>query len=159
MVAFTLNMIMASLWLLLSNDPGVPSFILGFITGYLIIAGFRGLIPGGATYIRRTRALGRFALYFLWQFLVANFSVAAVVLLRPRARLHPGFVDLDVSALRPPEILLLTYCITLTPGTVSIRISDDYRTLVVHALDAADAAAIQRDVDRQLIQPILAFTR
>lgn len=159
MVAFTLNMLMATLWLLLSSDPGVPSFILGFITGFLIIAGFRGLIPDGAVYVRRTRALGRFALYFLWQFLVANFSVVAVVLFRPRARLRPGFVDLDVSTLRPAEILLLTYCITLTPGTVSIRISDDYRTLVVHALDAADAAAIQRDVDRQLIQPILAFTR
>ena len=81
------------------------------------------------------------------------------MLFRARAKMHPGFVDLDVSALRPPEILLLTYCITLTPGTVSIRISDDYRTLTVHALDAADAAAIRRDLHRQLIQPILAFTR
>ena len=159
MIAFTLNPIMATLWLLLSNDPGVPSFILGFITGYLIIAGFRGLLPGGAAYVRRTRALVRFALYFLWQFLVANFSVAQVVLFRSRDRLRPDFVELDVAALRPPEILLLSYCITLTPGTVSIRISDDFHTLTVHALDAADPAAIQRDINRQLIQPILAFTR
>lgn len=159
MIPFTLNMVMAVLWLLLSHEPGVPSFLIGFMTSYLVIAGFRGLVPGGAAYIRRTRALLRFALYFLWQFLVANFSVAMVVLFRNRAHLQPGFVDLEVAHLRPPEILLLTYCITLTPGTVSIRISDDYRVLTVHALDAADAGAIRRDVDRQLIQPILAFTR
>lgn len=159
MTAFTLNMVMATLWLLLSSTPGVPSFLIGFMTGYVIIAGFRGLIPDGAVYIRRTRALGRFALYFLWQFLVANFSVAAAVLFRPRARLHPEFVEVDVSALRPPEILLLTYCITLTPGTVSIRLSDDYRLLTVHALDASDPEAIRRDLQRQLVEPILAFTR
>jgi multisubunit Na+/H+ antiporter MnhE subunit len=159
MMAFALNMIMATLWLLLSSEPGVPSFIIGFITSYLLIAAFRGLLPDGATYIRRTQAMVRFALYFLWQFLVSNFTVATTVLLRRRDALKPGFVDLDVAALRPPEILLLTYCITLTPGTVSIRISDDYGVLTVHALDAADPAAIQRDIQRQLIKPILAFTR
>ncbi len=159
MMAFSLNMIMATLWLLLSSQPGVTAFILGFITSYALIAAFRGLLPDGATYIRRTQAMVRFALYFLWQFLVSNFTVAATVLLRSRAQLKPGFVDLDVSSLRPPEILLLSYCITLTPGTVSIHISDDYRHLTVHALDAADAAAIQRDIHRQLIEPILAFTR
>ena len=74
-------------------------------------------------------------------------------------RMGVDFVDLDVSGLRPPEILLLTYCITLTPGTVSIRLSDDYRTLTVHALDGADPEGIRREVRRQLIQPILAFTR
>ncbi len=159
MAAFTLNMLMAGMWLLLSSEPGVPSFIIGFLTGYAIMAAFQRLLPGGASYIRRSNALARFALYFLWQFLVANFSVALIVLLRSRDQLHPEFVELDVTALRPPEILLLTYCITLTPGTVSIRISDDFHTLTVHALDAADAAGIQHDVNRQLIQPILAFTR
>ena len=159
MAPFLLNMVLATLWLLLSQEPGVPSFIIGYLTGFLLIAPFRGLLPGGARYINRTHALARFALYFLWQFMVANFSVAWAVLFRPRASLRPGFVDLDVAGLRPPEILLLTYCITLTPGTVSINISDDYRTLTVHALDLADAEVIRRDVDRQLIQPILAFTR
>lgn len=159
MAAFILNVLMAVVWLLLSADSGVPSFILGYLAGYAVIAGFRGLLPGGADYIRRANALGRFAAYFLWQFFVANFSVAAAVLFRPRGKMRPDFVDLDVSSLRPPEILLLSYCITLTPGTVSIRISDDYRTLTVHALDAADPAGIRSDIQRQLIQPILAFTR
>lgn len=159
MPAFILNVLMAVMWLLLSRSRDVPAFLLGFLAGFALIAAFRGLLPGGPAYVRRTRALARFALYFLWQFLVANFSVAAAVLFRPRAALRPDFVDLDVSGLRPPEILLLTYCITLTPGTVSIRLSDDYRTLTVHALDGADPEGIRREVRRQLIQPILAFTR
>jgi NADH:ubiquinone oxidoreductase subunit 2 (subunit N) len=159
MVAFALNMIMASLWLLLSNDPGRAVLHPGL---HHRLPDYRGL---PRTHPRRRhlhpahprdrplRPL--FPVAVPGRQLQRGHGGAAA----PARRLHPGFVDLDVSALRPPEILLLTYCITLTPGTVSIRISDDYRTLVVHALDAADAVTIQRDVDRQLIQPILAFTR
>lgn len=159
MYAFTLNMVIATTWLLLSSHPGVPSFTVGLATGYLLIAAFRSLLPDGPAYIRRSLALLRFALSFARQFVVANFSVAVTVLARSRDALHPNFITYDISGLRPGEILLLTYCITLTPGTVSIQISDDQRNLVVHALEASDPDGIRRQIDRDLKQPILAFTR
>ena len=45
------------------------------------------------------------------------------------------------------------------PLAVGFAYVDDYRTLTVHALDGADPEGIRREVRRQLIQPILAFTR
>lgn len=159
MYAFTLNMVIATIWLLLSSRPGVPAFLIGFVTGYALIAAFRHLLPGGPDYVRRSWALLRFVLSFGWQFLKANFSVAAAVLLRSRDSLNPNFLTYNVADLRPGEILLLTYCITLTPGTVTIRVSDTQDCLIVHALDADHPDEIRRQIDRDLKAPILRFTR
>lgn len=159
MNAVALNLVMAAIWLLLSKAPSTAVFVIGYLVGYGLIALFRSLVPGGPAYIRRTAALLRFACSFAWQFLVANFSVAAVVLLRPRERLAPNYLTYDTSGLTPGEILLLCYCITLTPGTVGIRVSEDQKTLVIHALDAADPVAIRAAILRDLQKPIQAFTR
>lgn len=159
MNAVALNLVIATIWLLLSREPSTAVFVIGYVVGYGLIALFRSLVPGGPAYIRRSVALVRFAFFFAWQFLVANFSVAAVVLLRPRDRLAPNYLTYDTSGLTPGEILLLCYCITLTPGTVSIRVSEDRKTLVIHALDAADPEAIRASILRDLQQPIQAFTR
>ncbi len=159
MTALAINLVLATLWLLLSRQPSTADFVIGYLLGYGLIALFRPLLPGGPDYIRRSLALVRFAGLFAWQFLIANLSVAATVLFRSRERLSPNYVTYDISALRPGEILLLSYCITLTPGTVSIRVSDDARTLILHALDAEDPAAIRASLDRDLVAPILAFTR
>ena len=159
MYAFTLNMLIANVWLLLSRDPGVPSFAIGFLIGFGLLALFGDVLPGGRRYVRRVLALISFALYFVRLFLIANFSVAATVLFRSNDRLHPNFITYDVSALNPGEILLLSYCITLTPGTVSIRIDDAFHTLTLHALDAQNPDAIRAGIDRSLTQRILRFTR
>jgi multisubunit Na+/H+ antiporter MnhE subunit len=159
MKALALNLVIATIWLLLGKPPQTSDFVIGFLLGYGLIALFHALIPGGRAYIRRTLAFIRFAGLFTWQLIAANFSVAAAVLFRSRRSLAPNYVTYDISGLRPAEILLLSYCITLTPGTVSIRVTDDERTLIVHALDAADPAAIRAALDKELKQPILAFTR
>lgn len=159
MYAFTFNMLIANVWLLLSRDPGVPAFVIGFLIGFGLLALFRDLLPDGRDYVRRTLALFAFALYFVRLFVIANFNVAATVLFRSNDRLHPNFLTYDVSNLKPPEILLLSYCITLTPGTVSIRIDDTFSSLIIHALDAQDPDAIRAGIDRDLTQRILRFTR
>ena len=44
------------------------------------------------------------------------------------------------------EITLLANMITLTPGTLSVDVSDDRSTLYVHALECSDADGIRRDI-------------
>lgn len=159
MYAASLNFVIATIWLLLSGKPSVPTFILGFIAGFLGIAAFRSLLPGGPAYVRRSLAFLRFTILFAQEFLLANFSVAATVLLRSRDALHPNFITYDIRDLRPGEILLLTYCITLTPGTMSIRVTDDFSSLIIHALDAEEPDRIRQSIDLRIRKPMLAFTR
>jgi multicomponent Na+:H+ antiporter subunit E len=47
---------------------------------------------------------------------------------------------------RDLEITLLANLITLTPGTLSVDVSEDRRTLYVHALDCSDPQATKRAI-------------
>jgi multisubunit Na+/H+ antiporter MnhE subunit len=55
--------------------------------------------------------------------------------------------------------LLLSHCITLTPGTSTIDIENDFRELRLHALDGSDLAGVRAGIKANLEARILAFTR
>jgi multicomponent Na+:H+ antiporter subunit E len=158
MKLFLVNLGLALLWTFLSSPPSLVSFVLGFGVGFVLTAAGERMFPG-QRYSRRVLALGRFVLRFCREFALANFTVAAVVLLRSRDALHPGYLTYDVTGLSPLEILLLSHCISLTPGTTSVEIEDEGRTLLLHALDAKDPEEVRRSIDRLLKEPMLAWTR
>lgn len=158
MKSFALNVLIAVIWLLLSAEPSVAVFALGGLVGFALLAGFHRVL-GSGDYARRVFALGRFAFVFTWEFLAANASVVWTVLFRARESLRPNFITYDVAGLKPFEILLLSYCLSLTPGSTTVKVTDDFQTLVLHTLDVDDADAIRARLDRVLKQGILSFTR
>ncbi|MFT3974239.1 MAG: Na+/H+ antiporter subunit E [Amaricoccus sp.] len=83
-------------------------------------------------------------LAFLRDLALSSLAVARTVL-DPR-RAAPGFVTVPLTRARTDlEITLVANYITLTPGTLTVDVSPDRRTLLVHALDA-DAASVRADV-------------
>lgn len=87
----------------------------------------------------KLRQIVQLALMFLWELLASALRVALLVL-RPnlRASLRPAIVALPLSVRSDAEITLLACMITLTPGTLSVDVSDDRTTLFVHVLDLDD---------------------
>ncbi|MCX8157909.1 MAG: Na+/H+ antiporter subunit E [Verrucomicrobiae bacterium] len=158
MKAFALNLLIATIWLLLSQSPSPAVFALGFLAGFLLLAAFKSVV-GAEDYIRRWVGLVRFILLFTREFITANLNVAWTVLFRPPTTLRPGFVTYDVSGLSRTEILILSYCLTLTPGTTTVDISPDFKTLVFHALDAQEPEQLRAQLDNKLKPALLAFTR
>jgi multicomponent Na+:H+ antiporter subunit E len=80
-----------------------------------------------STLASRTRhALGLAGL-FAWELLLANFRVAADVL--HGNRIEPAVVAIPLDVTSDGEILLLSMLINITPGSVTIDLSDDRRTL------------------------------
>lgn len=152
------NLLIATLWLFLSQGRSTLDFFLGLALGFALLSAFHAVL-GKRDYPRRTWALVVFAVAFTRQFILANLNVAAVVVGRRPESLQPHFFTYDVSGLRLGEILILSYCITLTPGTATVQISDDHRTLVLHGLDVEDVEALRRDLDRTLKEPLLRVTR
>lgn len=158
MRAFAINLLIAVIWLLLNQSPSPTVFALGFLVGFLFLAAFRTVI-GAEDYLRRWIALARFMVLFAREFVVANLNVAWTVLFRPVDSLRPGFVTYDVSGLTRAEILILSYCLTLTPGTTTVEISPNFKTLVFHALDAQDVEQLLAQLDHKFKPALLAFTR
>ena len=64
----------------------------------------------------------------------------------PRMDLKPGIFAYRLKLDRNFEITLLANLITLTPGTLSVDVSPDRKTLFVHAIDCSDPEKNRRDI-------------
>lgn len=95
--------------------------------------------------MRRGGKMAGLFFYFLWELVVSNVRVAIEVL-SPRYRMRPGVVGVRLDARTDLEITLLANLITLTPGTMSVDISEDRRVLYVHALYVDDRDAFERSI-------------
>ncbi len=69
---------------------------------------------------------------FMWKLVLANLDVARRVL-SPKIPLNPGIVKVPTALKGDFGKLTLANSITLTPGTLSIDIEDDY--LYIHTVD------------------------
>ena len=76
--------------------------------------------------------------------LIANFRVAADVL--RGNRIEPAVVGIPLSVTTDGEILLLSMLINITPGSVTIDLSDDRRTLYVHVMHMTTVEQTRREI-------------
>ena len=101
----------------------------------------------------------RYFFIFLKALTKANVDVAKAVCAR-RIDVRPGFLAIPLDAASDFEITCYANSITLTPGTISVHISADRRTIVIHALNVGDDPdAVRRDCKNTLEANILKFTR
>jgi multicomponent Na+:H+ antiporter subunit E len=132
-----INVLLALAWAMLTGRFDPPDLAFGFVLGYLLLFLFRRQL-GAEAYVRKFPRTIRFVLYFAWELILANCNVLVAVLLTPTAKLRPGIVAVPIDLKSDAEITMLANMITLTPGTLSLDVSDDCRCLYVHALELDD---------------------
>lgn len=143
---------LAVIWLLLNNSVAPGQILLGLLLGWAIPRFTLAFWPERV----RIHAPGRllqFGGVFLYDVLVANLSVARLILAGPRT-LRPAFVVVPLDLANDLAISLLANTICLTPGTVSARLSADRRQLLVHALDCDDPAALIATIKTRFEAPL-----
>jgi multicomponent Na+:H+ antiporter subunit E len=156
--SLTLNILIGLVWILLQPVPTGGGFVIGFALGFGLIALFQPVL-GSREYIRRSLAAARFGIVFAREFVVASWQLARAALFRSMDTLSPRIISYDVGGLTQFEILLLSHCISLTPGTTTVDISPDLTTFTLHVLDCKDTNAVRAAIDSTLKRGILAFTR
>ena len=60
--------------------------------------------------------------------------------------MRPGIVAIPLDLDRDWQVALLANLITLTPGTLTVEISSDHKTLFVHELVIEDPEAVRRQI-------------
>jgi multicomponent Na+:H+ antiporter subunit E len=140
-------------WVGLTGNTTLQNLLVGYILGWLVLSLlWRRTGPGPL--VRAWRIL-RFALYFAWEVVLANLRVAWEVV-TPALRMRPGVVGIPLDAKTDAEITVLANLITLTPGTLSLDLSEDRQTLFVHALHVGDrdefVASIKNGFERRLLE-------
>jgi len=133
---FLLNNLLTFIWVALTGTFTFLNFAFGFALSFVVL---RLINKGksGERYFRIVpRAIG-FVFFFLYELIKANVHVAYDVI-TPTFYMTPGIVRVPLDAKTDFEITLLANLISLTPGTLSLDVSEDRKVLYVHSMYVED---------------------
>jgi multicomponent Na+:H+ antiporter subunit E len=145
------------MWVFLTGSYEVSSFTFGFLVGFFIMW-IIGSQTGGNKYVKILPRIISFIFYFLYAVVVANIQVAYEVM-TPNLYVKPGIIKIPLDVETNVEISLLANLITLTPGTLSIDVSDDKKVLYVHTMYVEDKEKFIREIKDGFEKRILLITR
>lgn len=139
-------LVLALMWAAITDSFTMLNFLFGLAVAGGALFIMRNQIAGPKVFGRLGRVLALAALFF-YELVLSAFRVAVLVI-RPNldAHLKPGIIAFPLSVETDIEIALLANLITLTPGTLSVDVSQDRKTLFVHALAVPDKESLVRDI-------------
>ncbi|MEK4028346.1 MULTISPECIES: Na+/H+ antiporter subunit E [Bacillaceae] len=152
-----LNFFLAFLWMFLQVSFNSKTFIIGYLIGLILIYGMRRFFKT-ELYVRRVFAIVYLTLLFFKELIMANIDVLKVIL-KPKLDIQPGIFALPTELKSDWEITLLANLITLTPGTLVIDVSDDQKTLYVHAIDVPDVQDAINGIKESFEKAIMEVSR
>ncbi len=160
----TLTISIAAIWILMRGTGNLSDFFTGIIIAILIILFLWKSYEHKKKLIRRNEKKEknilrlvytlRFVLSFLWELIIANLQVMLIVI-RPNLSIQPGIFAFKTRCKSPLGITSLANSITLTPGTLSIDVSDESEIIYVHTLDSKDLKEMKIRIQKRLEDPIL----
>ena len=149
------NLLLALVWAAMQGELSLATLLTGMGLGYLILFVLvRGGVLPPSPYIGRVHRVLGLAAYFFWELIKANLRLAIDVA-TPRYNMKPGIIALPLDITQDRQILLLSMLINTTPGSVTLDVSPDRRTLYVHVMymESPDAAReeIKTGFERRVI--------
>lgn len=136
---------LAGMWVALWGDASPGTVIAGLGAGALVVL-LAPMPPSDRRMVLRPVATLRFAAWFVVQLIASTWSVALLVI-SPASRVARGVVIEVLLAERAYAVrTLIAHSISLTPGTLTVDIGADGRTLYVHVMEAADIAAARTSI-------------
>jgi multicomponent K+:H+ antiporter subunit E len=134
-----LSVLLVATWMLMLNSLTFGGLFIGIIIGILLPIFTAPFWPGRPD-VNFRAGIAYFGLV-VWDIIVANFEVAAIILFKRNRDLKPAWLVIPMELDTPEAITVFAGTISLTPGTVSTDVSACGKFLLVHALDAADPDA------------------
>jgi len=144
MSLYLANILMALAWAAVTGSFSPLNLLFGFALGAVALSLIREQV-GSMGYFSRARRVVSLMLLFVYELVLSSVRVAMMVL-NPKMSLKPGIFAYPLKVDRDFEITLLANLITLTPGTLSVDVSDDRRTLYIHAVDCSDPEGLRQDI-------------
>ncbi len=151
---FLINIVFSLTWAAVTGSFSLINLIFGFLLGSFALYLIREQV-GTSGYFRRAYKVVSLAVLFVYELVLSASRVARIVL-TPKIDLQPAIIAYPLVVDRDFEITLLANLITLTPGTLSVDVSDDRKVLYVHCLDAPDVdaeiEAIRTGFERKILE-------
>lgn len=157
MRSFFLNLLLAFIWAGITGVFTPGNILIGFVLGFLILIFSDRATEERSHIIVAARTID-FALFFLWDLIIANMRMVYTVL-SPSPTMRPGIIAVPLDAKTDLEITLVANLISLTPGTLSIDVSSDRKTLYIHEMFVDDVETLRSDVKRHYEHRLLRALR
>lgn len=154
---FLWNILLALIWAAMIGALTPVNLILGFVLAYFVLLLAQPVLGRSGYFSKVGQALG-FLFWFAWALLLSNVRVAHDVA-TPGHFSRPGIVAIPLDAKTPFEITLFANLISLTPGTLSLDVSSDNKTLYIHAMYIDDPDSLRHEIKEGLEKRLLELLR
>ncbi|WP_416139720.1 Na+/H+ antiporter subunit E [Halomonas sp. HK25] len=139
------NLLLALAWVVLSGDFTGLNLVVGLVIGYIALLLIEPQVEALKGYPGRIPRILGFIGFFIKELLMANLKVAFDIL-TPPWHMKPGVIALPLEAHTELEITMVANLISLTPGTLSLDVSDDRKVLYIHAMFLDDEEELRRNL-------------
>jgi multicomponent Na+:H+ antiporter subunit E len=151
------NILLALAWAAATGQFTPNSLAMGFILGYIVLLITRSAGGRHRYFVNVPQAIG-FGLFYVWELILANLRVAYDVI-TPGYHMRPAVLAIPLDAKTDAEITILANLITLTPGTLSLDVSNDRRFLYIHAMYVRDIEEFRQALKDRLERRVLEVLR
>lgn len=141
----SLMVMFVGVWLAVTGSFTLANAAFAVIVSALALGLIRHQLPTGRRRPPRVWRILSLTLLFFKELALSAWKVAVLVT-RPKLEVQPGIFAYPLTVQTDFEITLLANLITLTPGTLSVDVSPDRKTLYVHAIDCSDIEATRKDI-------------
>lgn len=157
MNVFTLNIVLAAAWMLINGRFSAWDFIVGFVVGFLCLS-LTQATRGRLSYGRKILAAIHLVAYFLMEVTITSIRVVWDVL-TPTHLSEPDIIHFPLDVKSDLEIMILGNMVSMTPGSLTLDVSDDKQYLIIHAMFASDKDEVIAELKNGLERRLLEVTR
>lgn len=149
-----MTVLLALGWAAATGGFTLPNLLFGGAIGALGLYLIRDRVEAPRL-SRRLRRILSLALLFSYE-LVMSAAKVALLVVRPdmHRTLTPGVIAFPLTVESDAEITILANLVTLTPGTLSVDVSEDRQHLYIHVLDMKDRDEVIRGIAQGFEQKV-----
>lgn len=147
------SLVLMLIWIGLTGQIAWWNALLGLVIGVAIMRfGRREERERAKRKVWNVGYLVRLALVFLRDLIFSDITVLRACI-DPRVKLEPAVIKIPLRIRGDERVMILANMISLTPGTLSLHVSEDQSDLIIHALFSGPESEkkLRRDI-RQLEQ-------
>lgn len=142
----------AIFWLLLNNTLDPAHVVFAVFLGWLLAFATRRMVDERSRLAAPWVAL-RLSCVVVYDVIKSNIDVA-ILIIGPKSRIRSRFIEVPCDLGDPKAVAALAGIITMTPGTLSVDISEDRRTITIHSLHAPEPELIVAAIKNRYERPL-----
>jgi multicomponent Na+:H+ antiporter subunit E len=154
---FVWNVLLAIVWAATTEEFSAANLAIGYILGYMLLFILRSVLEQ-SKYFRDVYDLIALAVFFVLELILANIRMAYYTVM-PLNRMKPAVIAVPIEPMNETELTVLANLITLTPGTLTLDISDDRRVMYIHVMRLHDLEQAKRDIKKGFEERVLKALR